>query len=230
MPSRYKAKIAGVEPPSRRAEFEQEAACFLGVSLENQQFSTAKVSAMAEWVSRRFARCTVLVGDSIHRITLAATRSMPEPAATAEALRLGAEFIERNRQVFEEFGSSVQFEFLTCGEVQAWGDYHRYHAELVELFDSDQAFRDSVREFGEAYHARRDEGLTNVEQERRIGLSCAYFLEEFAVFACLKRRGIGVMVYPGSFSTLAELAGGSHPEAPAELRELTVVSLQLKGR
>ncbi|WP_441249586.1 tRNA-dependent cyclodipeptide synthase [Kitasatospora sp. McL0602] len=229
-PARYKAKIAGVEPPARRSQFEQEPACFLGVSLENQQFTPAKVAAMAEWVSRRFSQCTVLVGDSIHRLTLAATRDITEPAAMAEALRLGREFLDDSSAAFDAYRAQTKFEFLTCHEVQTWDDYHDYHTHLVDIFTSDQAFATSVRSFGQAYHRRRDEGLPESEQEWRIDLSCRYFLEEFAIFACLKRRGIGVMVYPGSFSTLAELASGGHPQAPSELQELTVVSLQLKGR
>jgi len=38
------------------------------------------------------------------------------------------------------------------------------------------------------------------------------------------------MVYPGSFSTLAEIAECQHPDAPRELRDLVVVSLNLRGR
>ncbi|GGP55453.1 hypothetical protein GCM10010278_35400 [Streptomyces melanogenes] len=47
---------------------------------------------------------------------------------------------------------------------------------------------------------------------------------------CLTRRGLPVMVYPGQFSTLAEIAAGRHPQAPDELRDLTFVSLRLQGR
>jgi hypothetical protein len=61
-------------------------------------------------------------------------------------------------------------------------------------------------------------------------MSSRYFLEEFAIFACLQQQGIPVMVYPGSFSTLSEIARGEHPGAPKELQSLVVVSLHLKGR
>lgn len=38
------------------------------------------------------------------------------------------------------------------------------------------------------------------------------------------------MIYPGSFSTLTEIADGKYPNILQELKELTVVSLQLKKR
>jgi tRNA-dependent cyclodipeptide synthase len=74
--TRYRAKIDGVSPASRRDTFEQHEECFLGISLENSNFVRAKLAGIVEWIARRFARCTVLVGDSIHRITLEATRGL----------------------------------------------------------------------------------------------------------------------------------------------------------
>jgi tRNA-dependent cyclodipeptide synthase len=229
-PVRYKAKTATVSPPWHRDEFEKQDACFLGISLENSSFTAPKVAAMAQWMSRRFSQCTVLIGDSIHRITLETTRALSGPAAVSEALRLGQEFLETRRHVFEEYRPAIEFHFLTCAEVQSWPDYARYHAALLDLFATDARFRHSVEEFGRAYHGKRGEGVTEAERERRVGRSAQYFLEEFAIFACLKRRGLGVMVYPGSFSTLAEVARGLHPGVPPELAEMTVVTLQLKGR
>ena len=79
------------------------------------------------------------------------------------------------------------------------------------------------------YHGKRSIHASSEEFERCIAQSSQYFLEEFAVFACLQRRGTKVMVYPGSFSTLAEIANGDHAAAPHELKDLTVVSLCLRG-
>lgn len=61
-------------------------------------------------------------------------------------------------------------------------------------------------------------------------MSSDYFLEEFAVFCCLRDSGLPVMIYPGSFGTLSEIAAGEHEGAPKQLRDLIVVSLQLRGR
>ena len=72
--------------------------------------------------------------------------------------------------------------------------------------------------------------LEPAERARQVGCSADYFLEEFAIFACLQQQGHSVMVYPGSFSTLSEIAQGLHPRAPDELKALTIVSLCVKGR
>lgn len=228
--TRYKAEIAAVSPVSSRTTFEQYDDCFLGVSLENSNFTTAKLTSMVKWISRRFARCTVLIGDSIHRITLESTRDMAPDEARRRALELGRSFVDSERKVFDEYGHATRFTFLNCSDVQALTECAEVHDELRTFFAKDEVFRSSVESFGRAYHRKRADGIGAAEFERRIRMSSEYFLEEFAIFACLKRQGLPVMVYPGSFSTLSEIARGEHPGAPDELRDLIVVSLHLKGR
>lgn len=228
--ARYKTEVASVSPESSRNTFEQYDTCFLGVSLENSNFTTMKLASMAKWVSRRFAKCVVLVGDSIHRITLESTRGMEPREAREHAVELGRHFERTSHEVFDEYRESTHFTTLTCGEVQTWDEYAEFHNKLRAFFDENESFRSSVASFGRAYHGKRAQGINREELERRIRMSSDYFLEEFAIFACLRLRGLPVMVYPGSFSTLSEIAKGLHPGAPEELRELIVVSLHLKGR
>lgn len=230
-PTRYRAKIDLVSPQARRATFEHEHDhCFLGISLENSNFTPAKLHAILEWTARRFSHCTVLIGDSIHRITLETTKRLAPDDALFEALRLGALFVTEMAGVFDEFRALTDFAFVTCGEIQTSPAYVDYHARLRALFRTDHAFRASVERFGRDYHTKHSQDVSGAERARRIDRSSDYFLEEFAIFACLKRRGIGVMVYPGSFSTLAEIAEGEHTGAPQELRDLVVVSLHMRGR
>ncbi len=228
--TRYKAEIASVSPVTSRTTFEQYDTCFLGVSLENSNFTTAKLTGMVKWISRRFARCTVLIGDSIHRLTLESTCGMAPEDALDHALELGRQFAETERRVFDEWGASTDFTFLNCSDVQHRREFAEFHDELRTFFAKDEVFRSSVESFGRAYHRKRSHGISEAEWENRIRMSSEYFLEEFSVFACLKRQGLPVMVYPGSFSTLSEIARGEHPGAPEELRDLIVVSLHLKGR
>ncbi|MCX4638462.1 tRNA-dependent cyclodipeptide synthase [Streptomyces platensis] len=227
---RYRTGISFVSPISRLHDFEAHSSCFLGISLENSSFRPAKVRSMAQWISRRFPRCTVLVGDSIHRITVESTRGLRPPEALAEALRLGREFIDDQAQIFHEFQERTDFTFINCSEVQTWDSYQSYHRMLRDYFGQDARFRTSLEAFGRGYHSKNSGGAPEAELERRIQRSLDYFLEEFAIFCCLKDRGLPVMLYPGSFGTLSEIAAGDHEGAPKPLRDLIVVSLQLRGR
>lgn len=228
--SRYKAKVASVSPVHRRFDFESDPRCFLGVSLQNSNFDGGKLRGILEWISRRFAECTVLVGDSIHRITLESAGPVDAGEAYRTALGLGRDFVEIQAPLFEEFAGTTRFEFVTCDGIQKTENYHRHHRQLKAYFDRDVEFRLSVEAFGRDYHIKKNELLSPEELERKVRRSSEYFLEEFAVFACLEERGLRTMIYPGSFSTLSEIAAGEHAEAPEALKTLTVVSLYLKGR
>lgn len=227
---RYKAEIASVSPMSSRSTFEQHDTCFLGVSLENANFTPAKLRSMVKWISRRFSHCTVLVGDSIHRITLESAGSITPGDAQLRALELGREFIEDMSEIFDEYCDSTDFTYLKCSEVADSQEFSKFHTELRSFFSENESFKSSVESFGRAYHGKHSREVSKAEWEKRIKMSSDYFLEEFAIFACLQQQGIPVMIYPGSFSTLSEIAGGEHPMAPQELRDLIVVSLHLKGR
>lgn len=214
-PTRYKAGIHSVSPAAHRTTFEDHEACFLGVSLDNSNFTPAKFDSMLTWVSRRFTRCTVLIGDSIHRLTLASTGIHPDQALK-HALDLGQQFIRAQQPVLDAHRPVTDFTVVTCGQVQESEEYAEFHYELRTLFAKDEAFRTSVEAFGRAYHAKHSPTVSAAERRQRIDASSAYFLEEFAVFCCLTRRGLPVMVYPGEFSTLAEIV--MRPPSPSPRR------------
>jgi tRNA-dependent cyclodipeptide synthase len=223
---RYKTRVDAITPPSARSSLGDLDSCFFGISLENANFTPPKLASMANWIAGHFKHCTVLVGDSIHRITLAMTNSSPEPDATRTALRLGDEFIDGSRAIFDAVEGPWNVDFLRCSEVQEWREYSELHEAICDCFERDADFRASVETFGRVYNKRRSADLPQAQVDDLVRLSSAYFLEEFAVFAALRRRhGLSVMVYPGSFSTLAEIAAGKYESVPRELRDLTVVSI-----
>lgn len=227
---RYWAKVDSVSPLSARITFEQLDSCFLGVSLENSNFAPAKLKAMVEWISRRFSHCRVLIGDSIHRITLETTRLLESEVALTEALKLGSSFIQKNEHIFSEFEEQTKFVFETCSQIQTLKDYAHFHQYLQASFESDAKFRSSVEAFGRKYHTRKLSNLSDVLREQHIQRSCDYFLEEFAIFACLQKRGFSVMVYPGTFSTLTQIVNGEYPDLFEEIKQLVIVSLNFKRR
>lgn len=227
--NRYKARILYVSPQSKRHTFERFDSCFLGVSLQNRNFTRPKLDGVCQWIGRRFPYCTVLIGDTIHRITLEITQGLAPEVALEEALALGREFIDRERCVFERWNEQTRFSFVTCGEIQQSPTYRDHHRHLVHLFETDIPFCDSVESSAHAYNRGREHS-PHLTPEQRIRRSVDYFLEEYAVFACLKQQGLPTIVYPGSFGTPVEIAAGLHPGAPRDLQDLIVVSLILSGR
>lgn len=228
--SRYRAKTDSVTPLWARNSFEQFENCFLGVSLENNNFTPEKLQAIVTWISRRFSHCVVLVGDSIHRITLEATQELKTHIALEKALNMGESFILEQEHIFKVFEGQTKFTFETCSQIQASEDYLYFYQLLNTFFQSNAKFRMSVERFSRNYHTKQSNNLNTSLLEYRIHRSCEYFLEEFAIFSCLQKRGFSVMVYPGSFSTLIEIVNGEHPDIFAEIQQLVIVSLHFKKR
>lgn len=227
--TRYRAAIQSVSPAAHRSTFEDQEACFLGVSLDNSTFTPAKFDSMLRWISPRFSRCTVLIGDGIHRLTLASTRGMDPGRALEHALDLGRQFVRAQQPVLETYRAATDFSIVTCSEVQETEEYAEHHRRLRALFTQDAAFRTSVEASGRAFHAKHSPAVGAAERRQRVDASSSYFLEESAVFCCLTRRGLPVMVHPGRLGTLADIAAGHHPRAPGELRDLTLVALRIQG-
>ena len=196
LPPTYKAKIDFVSPEEKRNTFEKIDNCFFGVSLENSNFVRPKLMACLEWISNRFSKCTVLIGDSIHRITLQGSRGLEEGSALSEALYLGKKFLHDEYSVFKRFEKKCSFNFVLCSDIQNEPAFKQYHEKLKHLFFSDEIFQNSVKSFGIAYHEKKRDSISNSNFELLIKRSCDYFLEEFAIFASLKAKGIEIMIYP----------------------------------
>jgi tRNA-dependent cyclodipeptide synthase len=226
----YKAKVSFVSPVSMREDYEKTLHPFFGISLQNSNFVRPKLLASLEWICNRYRRCSVLIGDSIHRITLQTSENLSKKDALDHALFLGKKFLQDELHIFEKFSQRCSFDFIFCSEVQEYPEYKEYYDSLENLFYSNNAFRNSVISFARNYHVKRQDTLSHQDWENLMSSSCQYFLEEFAIFSCLKKRERSVMIYPGSFSTLSEIAAGKYPEALEELKGLTVVSLHIKKR
>ncbi|MDT0263917.1 tRNA-dependent cyclodipeptide synthase [Jatrophihabitans lederbergiae] len=221
----YKTKIASVAPTGMREHYATLGSGFLGVSLENDEFGPAKLQSMIRWLDRKFTRTAVLIGDSIHRITLETVRGLPEPQALNTAMRMGDDVVA----TIDGMSAAGDTPILRCSEIQTRPDYARAFQQLTQLFDADDAFRRSVLGFSERFQRRNGVPGDAANLDWKVRRSCEYFLEEFAVFACLVSDGFRVMAYPGAFSTLTEIAHGEHGGVPSDLKDLVVVSLDLKG-
>ncbi|MDC9607173.1 tRNA-dependent cyclodipeptide synthase [Xenorhabdus griffiniae] len=229
-PERYRTKTAFVFPERKRNSFEYEDECFLGVSLENKNFNSERFISMIEWVNRRFSKCKILIGDSIHRITLETIYGYQPDEAFSKAIIIGKEFINKAETQLMDVNYRTEFSFITCSEIQSTKLYKNYNIKLVDFFSSSKNFKESIESFGKKYHKNKWDGLSEYEKKYRLNKSSQYFLEEFSIFACLVKNGSKVMVYPGTFSSLAEIAEGKHKGIIQELEDLTVVSLNIKRR
>lgn len=133
-PERYRTKTAFVFPENKRNSFEHEDECFLGVSLENKNFNPERFISMIEWVNRRFSKCKILIGDSIHRITLETIYGYQPDEAFSQAIMIGKEFISKAKIQLMNVNYRTEFSFVTCSEIQHTELYKNYNTKLIDFF------------------------------------------------------------------------------------------------
>ncbi len=227
---RYKASVAHVSPAYLRADLSDlHDRCMLAVSLGSQTFEGAKLEATIEWISENFKHCAVLVADSIYRLTLQVTHDLPAESSREVALRMGREFVDTYRPLFEQH-SACHFEFVLFSDIEATPDFGAFFAEFVEFYQANAAFRASVGAFSQLYLERG--GKLDGDEMREVvwlkrQMATLYLLEESAIFALMNRDGWPVLVYPGSIRTFQDIAEGLFPDVPERLKTLVFVSLRL---
>jgi tRNA-dependent cyclodipeptide synthase len=226
--ARYHAEIDTVVPKQARSTLgEHHTHCMIGYSIQNKNFTTAKLVGIVEWVSMNFSKCTVAIGDSIYRLTLQ-IKGIDETQALNRALRLGREVIENESVIFESYSNKCQFELVLCSEIQQTETYQYYFQQLQQLFDTNPKFAALLHSFADMFVDRRIE-MEKDYYDFCVSKSCLYIIEELAIMAALSKEGAGVFIYPGALNFLTEIIEGLHPDAPEELRQLVSVSLRLKS-
>lgn len=192
---RYKTEVSRVFPCERRSNFHQLESCFLGISLSNHHFTPLKLEAVLKWISKRFDSCSLLVGDSIHRLNLARQSSDSEQECLEQALAMGREYIEQAEEIISRLNLPTSFQFVRCSEVQRTDLYKDYYQSLKELYNTDLDFRNSVISSAIQFQKVEPKSFEQAEECPQIQSSIQYFLEEFAIFACLYDQNLPVMLY-----------------------------------
>ncbi|WP_179073052.1 tRNA-dependent cyclodipeptide synthase [Nostoc sp. C057] len=228
---KYQVEIAAVIPQVARHELGRYEHCFLGISLESENFSIAKLVGMTDWISKHFKKCTVLIGDSIHRITLQINQDLKEKQALNKALIQGRQYVDNASYVFDNYIATCIFNVIFCSEIQQSEDYLKYYEQLQNLIRQDEKFANSVKSSVKEFVLRHFKQNTE-NFDFYVELSSRYLLEELAVFTCLIKYDLSIMmIYPGSLLKIfEEIAEGHYPGVPDSLKKIVHVSLHLKRR
>jgi tRNA-dependent cyclodipeptide synthase len=229
--SKYRVLVDKVSPESERHKIEDYDSCFLGISLENPSFSTAKLIAMTDWIAKRFKSCRVLMGDSLHRLTLQIDRGLGERQALTQTLFMGKEYINTELAVFDRHLDTCSFEFIYCSDIQQSDNYQKYYNIFQDLLQHNAKLAASVNSFSLKFvrrHLELDE--ENISSNAFLDICHKYLLEELAIFACLFETYSCPILYPGSLSIFEEITNGEHPDVPDFLIKIIWVCLRFRGR
>jgi len=224
---RYRMRVRYVAPENLRENLQNYPRCFLGVSLQTTNSSTAKIMSQVEWISRRFKHCAIFIADGIHRLTLQIKEKLSEEQALNKALRLGRESIEYNSFLLDRYQKLCNFEFVLASEIQKSSNYAKYYQQLNDLYERNDKFSYSVNCFTRNFLCRGDKSEDRERQDDCFSMSRQYLLEEMAIFTCLAERNFTTFIYPGDLGIFKEIGDGFHSDTPEALAKLNFISLKL---
>jgi len=227
---KYKARTGKIYPSNLNSkELEKYKHCILGFSVENDKFIGEKLKSIIDFINSRFNKCTIIIGDSIHRLNLRIQDpSLSEEHAFYKAQKAAQSCIDTTSHLFFNNKNTCKFEFLGTSAYQGTQEYTQFYSALVELRRLDSKFNKSIHHFAQFYLTRCGGRAQN---ELTLDLASQYLIEELAVFACMvKQLDTNMFLYPGVLSTMAEISEGLYPNAPKELKETVTVELGFRKR
>lgn len=228
---RYEAALGHVLPFGADEQVEAARAALFGVALGDPDVEGARLEASVEWLSARFARCAVAIGDTLYRLTLAALHGVDEEGARDRALAAGRTFTETYAPLFRQYSDRCAFEVVPLSSLAAHPDYARHHAELTARAASNAGMRDAIGAIAPRWIGTLDElgDRTLPSAETAWKLAEKYLVEEAAALAVLGAQGWPVLIQPGSIDRLANMVEGG-AEAGAPLGDMALGSLKLAKR
>ena len=228
---RYEASLGLVLPRDAADRIEGARAALFGVALGDPDVEGARLEACVEWLSARYTRVAVAIGDTLYRLTLAALHGVDEEDARERAMAAGRTFIETYAPLFRQYSSHCAFEIIPLSSLAEHPDYAAHHAALARLAETDAGMRDAIEAIAPRWLGTLEEldGRALPTAEKAWQLAEDYLVEEGAALAVLASQGWSVLIQPGSIERLATMIAGN-PQDHAPLADLTLGSLRLAKR
>jgi tRNA-dependent cyclodipeptide synthase len=203
------------------ASLNRAASPFFCVSVGTKNEDFDRLTSCIEWISDRYPRCTVLIGDSLYRFTAVIQLGCSDAEALEISKREGA-------RVRQKLARAVGAERIwTCTEILAKEGFMELRDRTMEFFETDNSFRDSVTTDAAGFvdrQAKRE--ALQIPRADAIQLATRYVLEEIAIHWYLASHGYLLDFYMGhELGTLRKILENKVPSPAPALRERTNVAL-----
>lgn len=226
--ARYEAQVVTIKPEAGFEDLQAHKTCMLCFSINNQNYTTAKLVGMTEWISQNFSNCQVLMGDLSYQ-TILEIQGLGEDQALDQAFELSRKVIAEKASIFERHGDICSFDTRFFSDILSEARCQDYYAELLSCFGSDKLFADTVRNFADIF-VRRYLEKNSQQFDNSVNRTCTYLLQELAIFAFVAEQDASIYIYPDASSGFQTVAQILHPAIPKPLQKLVQVSLRLRPR
>jgi len=231
--NQFVVKVGTVDPKHvKKRLFTDYKSCMFGISMGNARMEDAKLEACIRWIGENFSHCKLVLGDSIYRHTLRATKSVDKDEALSLALQMGSDFMTKYSPMIERYSDICKFEWEPMSKVEQHSNFESYHDTYKKLYQENEEFQILVNESSGKYlsGAFDMDALSLKEKEEKILITVQYFLEESAIFSCLCDEDKNVLIYPGTIKPLQIISSGQIDGVPQAIHKLIQIRINLKKK
>ncbi|PJB71025.1 MAG: hypothetical protein CO093_06185 [Alphaproteobacteria bacterium CG_4_9_14_3_um_filter_47_13] len=185
-----------ITPKGRDRHWQEYQICELGISPGNIAHEGDKFISILDWASRNFEKTIITLSDTLYRFNFQAD-GMDATQAYEESVRMGKQWLFRNRLVLERYSSSIQ-QINHWDEWRGHKDYDVLYGEIIKYYQNDNGFRLSLAKDIEKYMQRKEKheimGNSIAVQE-----NCRLFLlEEIVCYLLIGHLYVAAHVYPAA--------------------------------
>jgi tRNA-dependent cyclodipeptide synthase len=173
--------------------WQQQKRCRIQMSLRNPKYEDDKLYGILEWASARFEQIDFILSDTLLRHNLMFEKGITEEKAHLESLRLGDEWLERNRVHFLGFKNINIVRWDQCLSMPIVNTHIK---KLKNACSNYPEFRNNVNNVVNGFWSRKynDNGIYELFATNGIN----YLIEELSVFGVLFKDS-AIDVYAGEW-------------------------------
>nr|MBI1231934.1 tRNA-dependent cyclodipeptide synthase [Cytophagales bacterium] len=184
----------------------------LGISMNTTSHSGQALGKIVELInSREHKKDIINVGDALYRFTYMA-QGMSEEEATAEALKLGDDWIAQNISILE--GLESDWKILRWSSFLEDPRFNGYYDQFAKAYEESDLLRSAIARDIRGFYART-RGSEYRPTDLEIECSTRFFIEELAVYAIQFEDYPSAQIYAGRELESSKLARlGRIPNVP----------------
>ncbi len=189
----YVANITHI--PEDEKPFLKSKTCLLSISVGQEAHEAEKFKATLQMVNRYFKKCTVVVGDTLQRHTIAIDSDKTADELYDLSKQLGDEWLSRNVPMMEE-ALQIPYEITRWDDWMNYGKFPEKFEIIKQLYESNEMYKEAVNHTIGEFLTRYKQRNPDLPESQIINNSRNYLLEECACMLQWFEKEYDYEIYP----------------------------------
>lgn len=182
----------------------KDSECLLLISVGQEAHEGRHFELTIELINKSFSRCTILLGDSIQRYTMALAKDAKPENHYQDALSAGNDWLQRNSRSL--LNLRLPYKILRWDQWLFHPDFSRAKMAIESAFKEDEQYYKSFVETADAYLNRykKQRGIEYFDGSKAYSICLEYLIEECAIFCLWPELKCEFELYPNAHNSAIE--------------------------